>query len=154
MSAHTASDFSASPVRALAARSPALDRALVSGPDLMDAWDEAERAGNVLTTYGGVPRILTVRTTAGALVLAYCCDEDAYGAAFVLSPISPALLDDLTACRVPVRDVVEVPWMALVWVEWRSGAVQTASLIRPGDLPKIHLPVAGVTLYLRTTEAL
>lgn len=146
---HTANDFSASPVRALAARSPRLDPALVRGDDLLDLWDESTRAGRVLSSNGGLPRLLTTQTTAGALVLAYCCDEDAYGAAFVLSPISPALLDDLTACRVPVRDVVEVPWMALVWVEWRSGAVQTASLIRPGDLPKIHLPVAGVMLYLR-----
>ena len=151
---HTASDFSPSPVRALAARSPALDRALVSGPDLMDAWDESTRAGNVILTYGGVPRILTVRTTAGAPVLAYCCDEDAGGCAFVLSPVSPSVVDDLTACRVPVRDVVEVPWMALVWVGWPPGhEVQSASIIRPGDLPEVHLPMRGVMLYLRAAEA-
>ena len=60
------------------------------------------------------------------------------------------ILDDMDAGRLPLRDALAVPWMAVVhapWVSW-EGDVAWGYVIRPEDVPDGHLPEPGVTLYL------
>lgn len=105
---------------------------------------------DIVSVYDGVPMLYVARSYAGALFLAYCCDQDQDGATYLLAPTSREVVDALLSNRLPVRDAVLTPWAALVfypWVSWDVGAVW-GYVIRPEDVPDDHLPVPGVTMYL------
>lgn len=105
---------------------------------------------DVISVYDGTPMLYVARSYAGVPFLAYCCDRDQDGAAYLLTPTTPDALDDLRSNRVPLRDAVLAPWLAVVFVPWVTWAISSVCgyVIRPEDVPDDYLPVPGVTLYL------
>lgn len=137
-------------VRQLAARSPALD------PDCVPDWTDVGRGGHVvprcaveiIDVHDGCPLLFTARTPASALVLCYCPGWDEDGGAYLVAPASAESMADLHGGRLSLRDAVTTPWLALLWVSWCNDEVQSASVIRPEDVPDEYLPEAGVTLRM------
>lgn len=110
---------------------------------------DADRS-RIIEDYDGVPMLCLLAPRQGVRLLAYCCDRDDDGATYLLVPTTPEIEDDLEGNRLPLRDALTVPWMAVVhapWVSW-DGDVAWGYVIRPEDVPDGHLPVPGVTLYL------
>lgn len=110
---------------------------------------DADRS-QVIDDYDSVPTLCVITPRRGVRLLAYNCDRDDGGATYLLVPTTPEILSDLEGNRLPLRDALTVPWMAVVHAPWASweGDVAWDYVIRPGDVPDDHLPVPGVTLYL------
>lgn len=110
----------------------------------------AARSPQIIDDYDGMPMLCVLTPRPGVRLLAYCCNRDARGATYLLVPTTTEIEGDLEGNRLPLRDALAVPWMAVVhapWVSW-EGDVAWGYVIRPEDVPDGHLPEPGVTLYL------
>lgn len=122
----------------------------LSPADLAGVAPHNAESWQVIEDYDGVPTLCVLTPRRGVRLLAYCCDRDDSGATYLLVPTTTEIEDDLDAGRLPLRDALTVPWMAVVhapWVSW-EGDVSWGYVLRPEDVPDGHLPVPGVTLYL------
>ena len=81
------------------------------------------------------PRLFTVRTSDGLLLLAYQCGSDSNVDRFLLVPANEVFLADIENNLVPLRDaLLAQPWAWLI-DRARSGSLSRPSVVDPRLLP-------------------
>jgi hypothetical protein len=99
----------------------------------------------VLDDYNG-PRLFTVATADGSLMLAYQCGEDRSTSRYLLVPANPQLVAAVRDSKVPLRDaLLRGGWSFLIDAD-RTGSLSEPSLIDAQELPANALPKEGVRL--------
>ena len=112
-------------------------------------------ANNILTTFEPQkvlydfdgPRIFTLNSALGGLLLAYQCREESAHShsCFILVPIDSDSINELERGNITVRDALSQPWIWLVEIDsnWKIMEVASASL---KEVPTSILPKPGIML--------
>jgi hypothetical protein len=101
----------------------------------------------------GLPRIFTVRLSAGFLFLAYLADEQDDAKILLLAPTSEEIIDSIKMGFIPVRDALVRTSLLMVEQSWED-RVMVCYQVKPSDIPPRFLPMPGTTLYLEHMPAL
>jgi hypothetical protein len=101
----------------------------------------------VLDEYDG-PRLFTLRSLDGKLLLAYQCGEDDSRERFLIVPADERLIADIVSNRIALRDAL-VGRGGWAWIvdRLRNGSLTSPGAIDPSALPNEALPRAGTKLY-------
>lgn len=110
-------------------------------PKIMDDWpDLASLEPEEELLFYDSPKLFTVRDRKQRLLLAYECAEDQSIRRYLVVPISPTQLVDLTQGRLSVRNaLINQGWTWLVDIN-RDGEISSQGLIEPATLPVDALP--------------
>lgn len=99
---------------------------------------------DILYEFDG-PRIFSLRSRSGELLLAYLCDQVGNELVFLLAPTSQNAIHHLESGQMSVRDAIAQPW---IWIiardrHWSIVGCKSSSF---DDLPEAVLPERGVPL--------
>lgn len=104
------------------------------------------RPESVLDEFDG-PRLFTLRTDQGELLLAYFSGEDHDKERFLLVPAGDTLINAINDNRISLRDALTVQGLAWTIDRMRDGSLSEVRQIRQSDLPASALPVPNVFLH-------
>jgi len=98
------------------------------------------------------PRLFTVRTPEGFLLLAYQCGSDSEVDRFLLVPASEGFLAEIESNLVPLREaLLAQPWAWLI-DRTHNGRLSPPSAVDPQVLPSGALPRSGTRLLPDTSD--
>lgn len=104
------------------------------------------RPEEVLDAYDG-PRLFTVRSTDGQLLLAYLCAQQRGWQRFLLVPVNQTVIEDIVEDRIPLRKaLLERGWGWLV-ERTNDGTVTQPGAVDVKLLPDEALPRVGAHLH-------
>ena len=101
----------------------------------------------ILVEYNG-PRIFTLESQQGQLLLAYHCDEDDNSWRYAVVPFSTVLLESLMSGAITIVDAIHQPWAWIVDID-NGGTVMNVWPADPTSLPTDYLPSSDVRLVDR-----
>jgi hypothetical protein len=102
---------------------------------------------NLLDEYDG-PRLFTVRSTDGDLLLIYQCAEDDERERFLLVPADDALILALEKNRLSIRDALTRRGWAWLVDRMRDGRITQTHSVDPKELPDTAMPRPSARLNL------
>lgn len=111
------------------------------------AWPEIETLDpeDVIDEYDG-PRLFTVRSRDGNLLLVYHCGEDPATERFLLVPADTDLVTEIQANALPLRAALLGRGWAWIVDRRRNGTLDGPFKVDPRELPEHALPAEGVRL--------
>jgi hypothetical protein len=99
----------------------------------------------ILDDYDG-PRLFTLRSTDGYLLLAYQCAQDAQTERYLIVPADDALVHALDTSKVTLRDALTGRGWAWLVDRHLDGTISNTGAVDPNRLPPSALPKVGARI--------
>lgn len=118
-----------------------------SAPNRPSDWPMVNRLSpvEVLDEYDG-PRLFTILSTDGHLLLAYQCGEDESTERFLLVPADAVFVQQIKDNIVSIREALLSRCWAWLIDRNRDGTLSGLTAVYPNELPETALPRSGVRL--------